>query len=132
MILNTPRYPCPFGDVMPVPLAFVFLGGWRYNPDNVTLPDTAYAEAWYSQPSAIDALGQMVGTFRKGKAQWGWVWSYFWVLHVLGDLHQPMHAVSGYFNDTRFGNLAYGDRGGNSIPIHSQWSVCLCGLLAAT
>lgn len=32
-------------------------------------------------------------------------------------MHQPLHSVSGYFNDSRFGNLAMGDRGGNAIHV---------------
>lgn len=33
-------------------------------------------------------------------------------------MHQPLHSVSGYFNDSRFGDLSGGDRGGNLIHIN--------------
>src|SRR5688572_141834 len=38
-----------------------------------------------------------------------------WVLHLVGDLHQPLHA-SGLYSTTRFSDLD-GDRGGNEIPV---------------
>lgn len=49
-----------------------------------------------------------------------------WLLHLVGDAHQPLHAVA-LFTERRF---AYGDRGGNEIltatlpvplPLHRVW-----------
>jgi hypothetical protein len=46
-----------------------------------------------------------------------------WVLHLVGDAHQPLHAVA-LFTDARF---VTGDRGGNDIlardlgPLHRVW-----------
>ena len=48
--------------------------------------------------------------------------AYCWLFHLVGDMHQPLHAVSLYGD--RFPD---GDRGGNSIPLargrnlHSLW-----------
>lgn len=36
-------------------------------------------------------------------------------IHLVGDIHQPLHAVRGVFNDTRFGDLPRGDLGGNLL-----------------
>ena len=49
-----------------------------------------------------------------------------WVLHLIGDIHQPLHTGS-LFSATLF---ARGDRGGNAIPIgesnlHSRWDRAL-------
>ena len=49
-----------------------------------------------------------------------------WVLHLIGDIHQPLHTGS-LFTMNLF---AAGDRGGNSIPIgnsnlHSRWDRAL-------
>jgi hypothetical protein len=38
-----------------------------------------------------------------------------WVLHLVGDLHQPLHAA-GLYSASRFSDLD-GDRGGNEIPV---------------
>jgi hypothetical protein len=55
-------------------------------------------------------------------------WSY-WILHVVGDLHQPLHCVSDFTNptDSRTG-LVTGDNGGNGFVLagnpknlHSYW-----------
>lgn len=48
--------------------------------------------------------------------------AYCWLLHLIGDLHQPMHTTA-LFSD----RFPTGDRGGNSIPViqgknlHSLW-----------
>lgn len=49
-----------------------------------------------------------------------------WVLHLIGDIHQPLHTGS-LFSASLF---ARGDRGGNAIPIgesnlHSRWDRAL-------
>lgn len=49
-----------------------------------------------------------------------------WVLHLVGDIHQPLHTGS-LFTETLF---AAGDRGGNAIPVadtnlHSLWDRAL-------
>jgi hypothetical protein len=48
--------------------------------------------------------------------------AYCWLLHLVGDLHQPMHSTA-LFSE----RFPTGDRGGNSIPLvqgdnlHAQW-----------
>jgi hypothetical protein len=50
-----------------------------------------------------------------------------WLLHLVGDAHQPLHAVA-LFNAGRF---EFGDRGGNEIlvpgqgPLHRVWDALL-------
>jgi hypothetical protein len=77
-----------------------------------------------------------------------------WIVHLVGDLHQPMHVTSGYYKTTlasfstapvrivdpvkaaRPGVL--GDRGGNGLlfsssesnNLHSTWDRCLPGLVS--
>ncbi len=51
-----------------------------------------------------------------------------WVLHLIGDIHQPLHTGS-LFSATRFAN---GDRGGNGIEtdagnLHARWDRALRG-----
>lgn len=49
--------------------------------------------------------------------------AYCWLLHLVGDIHQPLHSVALYSAD----QFPRGDRGGNSIPVargqdlHSVW-----------
>jgi hypothetical protein len=49
--------------------------------------------------------------------------AYCWLLHLVGDIHQPLHSTSLY----SVNQLPDGDRGGNSIPLaggenlHSRW-----------
>jgi hypothetical protein len=42
-----------------------------------------------------------------------------WVLHLAGDLHQPLHGAA-LFSTARFKQLPAGDRGGNEIPVHEN------------
>lgn len=48
--------------------------------------------------------------------------AYSWLLHLIGDLHQPMHSVALFCE-----RYPYGDRGGNSVKLakgdslHSLW-----------
>ncbi len=42
-----------------------------------------------------------------------------WVLHLAGDLHQPLHGAA-LFSVGRFRQLPAGDRGGNEIHVHEK------------
>ncbi len=42
-----------------------------------------------------------------------------WVLHLAGDLHQPLHGAA-LFSTGRFRQLPAGDRGGNEIHVHEK------------
>ena len=55
-----------------------------------------------------------------------------WILHLVGDIHQPLHATA-LFSSSRFRR---GDRGGNGIPVangrslHSLWDGLLGNAVA--
>ena len=77
-----------------------------------------------------------------------------WVVHLVGDLHQPMHVTSGYYNPTvasftatptrindpvkAAGPSVLNDRGGNGLlfsaseanNLHSLWDRCLPGVVS--
>lgn len=42
-----------------------------------------------------------------------------WVLHLAGDIHQPLHGATLYSAE-RFRGILLGDRGGNDIPVHEN------------
>jgi len=42
-----------------------------------------------------------------------------WVLHLAGDLHQPLHGAA-LFSAQRFRQLPAGDRGGNEVHVHER------------
>jgi hypothetical protein len=82
-------------------------------PNNLQRPDYNVLQAIkYSQ----DVLVGPAGPDAKALA-------YCWLFHLVGDIHQPLHAVSLY-SASRFPE---GDRGGNSIPLrrgrnlHALW-----------
>merc|ERR1712154_543959 len=39
------------------------------------------------------------------------------MIHIMGDLHQPVYAAEGFFNDTRLGDLPGGDLGANKFKL---------------
>lgn len=98
---------------------------WHYadlsfNPDNVS--KTLSRKRVFDNPSSVWGLSEAMRTLHSASSPWGQNFALRLVLHVLGDLHQPLHSAQGYFNDTRFGYLPEGDRGGNLIPIRPpQW-----------
>ena len=105
-----------------------------FNPDNLTLP-VLVEQMWSRNPSASWLLGQAVLTLRTTKCRYALNFMIRFALHVLGDMHQPLHATEGFFNNTRFGDLSDGDWGGNKI--HKQahratFPICTpCGTRAA-
>jgi hypothetical protein len=66
-----------------------------YNPDNLTVPEEA-ATAWKEQPSATWLLGEAALTFSESKTTWGWSFMLRMFLHILGDIHQPLHCAEGH------------------------------------
>jgi len=56
-------------------------------------------------------------TFAASKTRFAFNLMLRMTLHLVGELHQPMHAVNGYFNNTELGSHPKGDRGGNDIII---------------
>ena len=75
-----------------------------------------------------------------------------WIVHLVGDLHQPLHITSGYYDPQ--GDLAdpkiitdptaasangiINDRGGNGLlftksnNLHAVWDACLAGVLSGS
>jgi hypothetical protein len=91
-----------------------------YSPDGTTLPS----------PDPVDAVTQlalMIAALPASSGASDDLRSYdlVWTLHLVGDLHQPLHAI------TRYTIALKNDRGGNaetvvpatgeSIPLHSYW-----------
>jgi S1/P1 Nuclease len=92
-----------------------------YSPDGTPLPP----------PDSVDAVTQlklMIATLPASTGASDELRSYdlVWTLHLVGDLHQPMHAIARYT-----AALKNGDRGGNaetvipatgeSIALHFYW-----------
>lgn len=95
-----------------------------YNPDGLPLawPSTAYdgeimPHLWKGNPSATYLLSQAVRTFQMTKSRWSVNYMLRFALHLVGDVHQPLHTTEGFFNDTTYGELPHGDHGGNLIRI---------------
>lgn len=69
-------------------------------------------------PSAVWALRQAMSTFVSSQSAFALSFMLRFVIHLIGDMHQPLHATQGVFNDSRFGDLP-GDLGGNLIRMGS-------------
>jgi len=89
-----------------------------YNPDHLKLP--ASASMWAGQPSASWLLTEAMGTAGGTTTRFALNFMMRFVVHIVGDMHQPLHATTGYFRDSQFGNLPNGDRGGNLIHVSSD------------
>ena len=102
-------------------------GTWHYmdtptSPRGQPLPTT--------QPDAENAVSELIAQvdlLKQGKAGPDQGVAFCWVLHLIGDIHQPMHAVSLYTN-----KFPDGDKGGNllyvrvppdgaTINLHQLW-----------
>ncbi|RZN16259.1 MULTISPECIES: S1/P1 nuclease [unclassified Bradyrhizobium] len=99
---------------------------WHYedilfSPDGTTLP----------APDPVDAAKMaktMIATLPAASGASDQLRSYdlVWLLHLVGDLHQPLHAIARYTAE-----LPHGDRGGNAemvvpatgetIALHAYW-----------
>jgi hypothetical protein len=92
-----------------------------YSPDGTTLP----------APDPVDAVSQLKRMIAKLPASAGASdnlrsYDLVWMLHLVGDLHQPLHAVGRYT-----AQIPGGDRGGNvemvipatgeTIALHAYW-----------
>lgn len=90
-----------------------------YNPDHLQLNDVQLGEG-QRDPSSYWMLQRAMATFNKTKTRWAFNLMLRFAIHVIGDVHQPLHSAQGYFNDTTYGNHTDGDLGGNLIPIIAQ------------
>jgi hypothetical protein len=105
---------------------------WHYNdipfsPDGLTIPDYVQALST-SQPSASWAISEAVRSFKVSQSRWVINFMLRMAVHLVADVHQPLHAVDGYFNDSQYGDLPRGDAGGNAIHVagalrnlHAVW-----------
>ena len=91
-----------------------------YNKDSLDLDRTEYTR-WDTQPSAFWLLTSNLGTFQHSHTDWGWSFMLRLFLHIVGDIHQPLHCSNGFFNDSTFGDLPHGDFGGNLIKVNTSF-----------
>jgi len=91
-----------------------------FNPDKVPISEEE-RNAGEANPSAVWSLTNAISTFKSSQSVFGFNLMLRFTIHVVGDIHQPLHAVDGYFNDTRFGTHLHGDRGGNLIHLDTPW-----------
>lgn len=103
-----------------LPDALTAFSDWHYvdypfNPDGLKLPDELKTPD--KDPAVTWALQSAMVTFHESKTRFAFNLMLRFTIHFVGDLHQPMHAASGYFNDTRYGNHPNGDLGGNAFHI---------------
>ncbi|CAE7601917.1 ENDO1 [Symbiodinium natans] len=106
-----------------------------YNPDGVKLP--ICSDKWQNNPSALYTMTSAMLSLGSNSR---FTHNFFlrWMLHVVGDIHQPLHTVSGFFDNPQLGKLTYGDLGGNRIPVqspcgtsnlHAYWDSAACTYL---
>jgi len=114
------------GGVRPAMFAF---DSWHYadlayNPDHIAGAEAGHeVPALQKRPSSLWALEEAMATLRQSDNRWSLNFMIRVLIHVVGDLHQPLHDAEGFFDDQRFGNLSNGDRGGNLIKISDpEWS----------
>ncbi|KAG5473138.1 hypothetical protein CUR178_03056 [Leishmania enriettii] len=94
-----------------------------YNPENVsTVP--------LQEANAVSVSLNMITALRNTKAP-PYLLNFAWVhlLHIIGDLHQPLHTVAMYShqypNGDRGGNLIYVRVRGRSVKLHALWdNIC--------
>lgn len=82
-----------------IPMAVNAMDAWHfsdrpYNPQNLSIPQSLET-SWYQQPSSIWAVEQAITTFLSAQGAWGWSFMMLFSLHIIGDMHQPLHSVSG-------------------------------------
>lgn len=92
-----------------------------YNPDDLELDIKPLA--YFQEPSAPWLLARAMQTFNLATHPWAFNFMLRFAVHVVGDVHQPMHAVNGYFNNSVFGQFLRSDFGGNLIKIETPPSL---------
>ncbi|WP_439373056.1 S1/P1 nuclease [Bradyrhizobium sp. DASA03120] len=93
----------------------------QFSPDGTRLPSSDPVDAAKQAKVMIAALPAASGASDQLRS-----YDLVWLLHLVGDLHQPLHAVARYTAE-----LPHGDRGGNSelvipasgetIALHAYW-----------
>jgi hypothetical protein len=135
-------------------------GDWHFV--NLPLGASAYPKAgndpatgFTSDDDIVHALNRAIAILESPTAppDFSKLQAVRWIVHLVGDIHQPMHVTTGYYKSTpaalkapklirdpheasRTGVL--GDRGGNGLhfsaseELHALWDVCLVQLASAT
>merc|ERR1719401_2960920 len=89
-----------------------------YNPQNRTLPPLGQLQPieqwgnWMPAGDAVAALAHADRALRGSESPWAWNFMLRFGLHIIGDMHQPLHAGDMYsdvFKD--------GDQGGNLVTV---------------
>jgi len=106
------------GDVRPTALQAGFPdmgrhGAWHYVDFNFSEDGTVIPPL--DSPNALGELGRWIGVVGTNNALA--VYSLPWLIHVAGDVHNPLHTVSRYSRA-----LPKGDRGGNDVWVRPQGS----------
>lgn len=93
----------------------------QFSPDGTSLPTSDPVDAAKQVKLIIATLPAASGASDQLRA-----YDLVWLLHLVGDLHQPLHAIARYTAE-----LPHGDRGGNSelvvpasgetIELHAYW-----------
>ncbi len=83
---------------------------------------------WRKAPTVVSQIGAMktmLGDKRTSEA--AKVWALAWLIHLVGDVHQPLHCASRYSVDAATGKMA-DDAGGNRVRLagsahnlHAYW-----------
>jgi len=105
----------------PVPDALQEFDDWHftdkpYNPDSLPLSELQ-TSLYNKNPSAQWVLEQALSTFKQSRSRFAFNLMLRFAIHIVGDVHQPLHTVAGYFDDKAIPGLAQGDHGGNLIRI---------------
>nr|AAD48894.2 single strand-specific nuclease [Leishmania pifanoi] len=80
-----------------------------YNPENINITDPV------NTVNALTASRNMVTSLKKSKAPL-YLLNFAWVnlVHIFGDLHQPLHTISRYTTA-----YPHGDQGGNAVSVRA-------------
>ncbi|CAE7351604.1 unnamed protein product, partial [Symbiodinium pilosum] len=107
-----------------------------YNPQGLVLPDCS--DKWQGNPSALYTMTSGFISMSSTNSRFTHNFFLRWMLHVVGDIHQPLHTANGYFDNAQLGHLPAGDVGGNKIPLqtpcgapnlHLYWDSAACSYL---
>jgi hypothetical protein len=111
-LIRSPQFPDEAGDSHPT---------WHYidepiNPTHMPATQPVVRPGTTQPTNALEALAQETRILNDSSADpVARAKALCWVLHLVGDLHQPLHCVSLFDND-----FPGGDHGGNSIRLRSS------------
>ena len=116
------------------PLSIESMAGWHfkdivYNPENISLPNSAKLEVENVAWALADAMHSLSDPTTK--STWAWNFNIRNIVHFTGDIHCPVHAVTMY--SSKFPD---GDRGANDFvlggarvcdkELHFYWDTVGC------